>query len=140
MTDEERFEGLKQASVDTNERTYGKEARQRHGDEAVDAANKKLLSMNQETWQRKEALEQAIIEQLKAAMDTGNAASAEAAQLANMHAQWIQMQWADGTYSREAHLGLAAGYLADKRFQEYYDSRAGQGACEFLVTALQANL
>ena len=100
----------------------------------------RLMSMDQATWQRKEDLEQAIIEQLKGAMARGEAASAEAAQLADLHVQWIQLQWGDGTYSRDAHLGLAQGYLADDRFRDYYDSRAGEGATEFLVAALDANL
>ncbi|MBQ9021102.1 MAG: MerR family transcriptional regulator [Eggerthellaceae bacterium] len=140
MTDEERFEGLKRAAVDANEHAYGTEARQRYGDEAVDAANKRLLSMDQATWQRKEALEQAIIEQLKGAMASGDATNEKAAQLADLHVQWIQLQWGDGAYSRDAHLGLAQGYLADDRFRDYYDSRAGEGATEFLVAALQENL
>ena len=60
--------------------------------------------------------------------------------LDEMHAAWIQMHWADGTYSAEAHRGLAQGYLADDRFKAYYDSAAGEGATEFLVKALLANL
>ena len=55
-----------------------------------------------------------------------------------MHARWIGLHWGDGAYSREAHLGLAQGYLRDERFRAYYDSRAGVGATEFLVQALQA--
>jgi len=30
-------------------------------------------------------------------------------------------------------------YVADPRFQEYYDSRAGEGAAAFLVTAIEAS-
>ncbi len=88
----------------------------------------------------KEKLEVAIIEQLKKAMSTGDALGSEATKLARMHADWICMQWAKGAYSPQAHVCLAQGYLADDRFVEYYDSRAGKGATEFLVKAIEAAL
>lgn len=140
MAIEDKFEGLKRAAVENNEKAYGAEARRRWGDETIDAANEKLLAMNEDEWHDKEALEAAIIDQLVAAMASGDAAGEEARRLAAMHARWIEMHWPDGTYSREAHRGLAQGYLADSRFRDYYDSRAGQGATEFLVAVLEANL
>lgn len=96
--------------------------------------------MSDEEWKTKEKLEVAIIEQLKKAMLTGDTSSPEAAKLARMHADWIRMQWAEGAYSAQAHVCLARGYLADDRFVEYYDSRAGKGATEFLVEAIEAAL
>ena len=140
MSDKERFEGLKRAAVDENEKKYGAEARQRHGDAAVDAANERLLAMDEEEWNDKQALEGAIIEQLKEVMRSGDASSQAAQKLARMHARWISMHWGEGAYSREAHLQLAQAYLADARFTAYYDERAGEGATEVLVEALQACL
>lgn len=116
------------------------EARERYGDATVDASNERLLDMSEEEWNTKEKLEVAIIEQLKKAMLTGDASSPEAAKLARMHADWIRMQWTEGAYSPQAHVCLARGYLADNRFVEYYDSRAGKGATEFLVEAIEAAL
>ena len=138
MTDEERFEGLKQAAVEANEAAYGAEARERFGDAAVDAANEKLLGMNQREWSDMNGLEQAIIEKLREAMATGDACGEAARELAGMHARWIEMHWGAGAYSPESHRMLAQGYLADDRFRSYYDSRAGEGATEFLVSALEA--
>lgn len=128
------------SAVHSNEMRYGVEARERYGDAAVDASNERLLDMSDEEWKTKEKLEVAIIEQLKKAMLTGDASSPEAAKLARMHADWIRMQWAQGAYSPQAHVCLARGYLADDRFVEYYDSRAGKGATEFLVEAIEAAL
>ena len=136
MTDKERFEGMKQAAVAANEAKHGAEARAKWGDAAIDAANEKLLAMDEETWNDMQALEGTIIDTLKAALSSGDPRSAEAEQLARMHARWIQLHWGEGAYSREAHLGLAQGYLADARFRAYYDERAGEGATEFLVAAL----
>ncbi len=140
MNNEEKFEELKKQSVETFEATYGSEARALYGDEAIDGANEKFLAMSEDAWNAKELLEKAIIAQLAVAMATGDPASAAARELAEMHAAWIQMHWADGTYSVEAHRGLAQGYLADDRFKAYYDRAAGEGATEFLVKALLANL
>lgn len=140
MTDKERFEGLKRKAVEDNERTYGREARERYGDDVIDAANKKLLAMDEGEWTDVQALGEAIIEQLKAAMATGDAHGAEAQELARMHAAWIKAHWPEGAYSREAHLGLAGGYLADERFTAFYDNVAGEGATQFLRDALVANL
>lgn len=138
MTDKERFEGMKQEAIAANEAAYGKEARRRWGDAAVDAANEKLLAMDEATWNDMDALEAQIVETLKSALATGDTRSPEAKQLAAMHTRWIQMHWGEGAYSRETHLGLAQGYLADNRFRAYYDGRAGAGATEFLVKALMA--
>ena len=138
MADKERFEGLKRAAVDANEQQYGAEARSRYGDAAVDAANDNLLAMDEEEWSEMGALETAIIDQLKEAMATGDPASEAGHTLVAMHAKWITMHWGAGSFSREAHIALANGYLADDRFRAYYDKRAGAGATEFLVAAIEA--
>ncbi|MBO4353269.1 MAG: TipAS antibiotic-recognition domain-containing protein, partial [Eggerthellaceae bacterium] len=140
MTNEEKFEGLKRAAIADNEARYGTEARKRYGDVAVDAANEKLLAMDQREWNDMNELEQAIIEQLKVAMAEGDPQGAAARELGAMHARWIEMHWGAGAYSPEAHRGLAQGYLADNRFRAYYDERAGEGATEFLVQAIEAYL
>lgn len=126
------------SAVHANEMSYGKEARERYGDAAVDAANERLLGMSEAEWSAKETLEQAIIEQLKAAVAAGNAMGPEAAKLAQMHARWIRTQWGEGAYSPDAHVALAQSYLEDERFVDYYDSRAGEGATAFLVAAIEA--
>jgi ribosomal protein S18 acetylase RimI-like enzyme len=126
--------------VQANEHRYGTEARERYGNEAVDASREKLLSMSDAEWESKEELEAAIIDQLKRAMAQSDPASETAAVLAKMHARWIQMHWGEGAYTPEAHNGLTDSYLADQRFVDYYDSRAGKGATDFLVAAIHANI
>ena len=118
---------------------YEKEARERYGNEAVDATNERLESMTDDEWSAKELLEESIKVQLRLAMASGNTHSEESAELARMHARWIKMHWG-GTYNKAAHLGLAHGYTADQRFTDYYDSACGDGATLFLIEALEANL
>ena len=138
MTDAERFEGLKREAVSRNERQYGKEARRRHGDAAIDAANEALLALDQTTWNDMNALEDRIKELLQTAMATGDPTGAEARKLVEAHARWLELHWGQGSYNVEAHRGLADGYLADERFVEYYDGACGTGATKFLRDAVHA--
>lgn len=136
MSDKERFEGLKKAAIRKNEEQYGAEARARYGDAAVDASNKAVEAMNQEEWNDVNELGAAINKQLAAAMATGDPAGPEAQRLCQMHERWLRAFWGEGMYSREAHMGLAEGYVADPRFTAYYDGAAGEGATKFLRDAL----
>ena len=140
MNEHAAFEELKRQAIEENERAHGREARERYGDDAVDAANERLASLSQDEWDEKDRLEQAIKERLRAAMATGDPVGEPAHELARMHARWIALHWGEGRYSREAHRGLAQMYLADDRFRAYYDEAAGEGATEFLVAALESYL
>ncbi len=140
MTTHDAFAALKEKAIAENERAYGREARERYGEEAVDAANDRLRGLSEEEWNSLEELEEAIKAQLRRALATGDPFGEEARMLARMHARWIALHWGEGAYSREAHLGLAQGYMADERFVAYYDGAAGEGATEFLVLALEAHL
>ena len=149
MNEHAAFEALKRQAIEENERAHGREARERYGEDAVDAANERLASLSQDEWDEKDRLEQAIKELLRTAMATGDPSGEPARELARMHARWIALRmharwialhWGEGRYSREAHRGLAQMYLADDRFRAYYDTAAGEGATEFLVVALESYL
>ena len=138
MSDKDRFKGLKAKAIADNERRYGAEARRRFGDEAVDAANDALRSMDEKTWNDMEALEERIKELLSTAMATGDHTGPEARELVGAHARWLQLHWGAGIYTPEAHRGLADGYLADERFVAYYEGACGTGATQFLHDAIYA--
>ena len=123
--------------VAENEKTYGEETRAAYGDEVVDAANKKYLAMGEAAHLQAEELAVAINEQLRRAMEAGDPAGPEARKLVEMHGRWLRMYWPDGTYTPEAHKGLADGYVADERFQAYYEKIA-PGAAQFLRDAIRA--
>ena len=138
MTDRERFEGLRRKAINDNEQAYGEEARRRHGNAAIDAANDALLAMDEATWNDMNALEDRIKELLTVAMESGDPSGGEARQLVEAHAHWLELHWGPGAYNTEAHRGLADGYLADERFVSYYDSACGTGATQFLHDAIHA--
>lgn len=122
-----------------NEQHYGAEARERYGNEAVDAMNERILDMDPVTWNDMKELEKAILGQLSIALFDGDTTGPEAAKLVQMHRRWIGLQWG-AEPGRDIYLGLVRGYLADPRFISYYDEPCGKGATAFLVTAVEGTL
>lgn len=135
MNDTEKFEGFKQKLVEENEAAYGSEIRQKYGDAVVDASNAKLKGMCPEEYERVEALRKDCEALFKEALEEGDPAGDKAQRACDLHRQWISAFWKAGTYSKEAHLGLGEMYVADPRFQAYYDELA-PGLAEFLHAAL----
>ncbi len=137
MSTKDSFEMMKEQGLRDFESTYGAEARELYGDDAIDASNARMMDLTKDEWDAKELLEEAIKVQLRLAMATGNSEGEEARELAHMHERWISIHWGAG-YEPEAYLGLVDGYLKDPRFVKYYDSAAGEGATELLVQAVHA--
>lgn len=134
MTDKEKFEGFKQKMIEENEIKYGKEARKKYGNEAVDASNKKLMNMTEEEYAALEKLTAELNETLKAAYETGDPGSELAQKACELRRQWLMYFWTD--YSKEAHMGLAQMYVDDERFKAYYD-KIVPGCAEFLRDAMK---
>lgn len=136
MTDKEKFAALQKQAVKENEAKYGAEAREKYGDEAVDASNQALLDMDREVataWQELDrelrlALEQAV----KAGEDP---AGEEGQRIAALHAQWLTQTLRP--YDPARHAGIARLYVLDERFTAYYDGRVA-GCAQFLCDAVAA--
>lgn len=133
MTDKEKFDGFKQKLVDDNEKKYGKEIREKYGDDAVNNSNAKVKGMTNEQYEKIQKLEEQLFINLKTAMDTGDPAGELGQKAADLHKQWLCFYW--DQYSKEAHAGLAEMYVADERFTAYYD-KVQLGATEFLRDAI----
>ncbi len=87
MTDKEKFEGFKQQMIEENERKYGKEVRDKYGDEKVDLSYGKLKNMTQEEHEQVTKLAQQIHETLAEAFQTGDPSSDLAQKAAELHKQ-----------------------------------------------------
>lgn len=133
MTDEEKFEGFKKGLIEENERNYGREVREKYGEEAVERSYRKFGNMTQEEYGRFQALEQELREALLAAFATGDPAGEAAQHAADLHRQWLMFTW--DTYRPEAHAGLARMYVDDPRFRAHYDSLQ-PGLAAFLRDAI----
>lgn len=137
MTDSAKFEGLKREALAENERRYGAELREKHGDAAIDASNRKMMGMSEQDYARFTALEQQIKDALVAAVHAGtDPAGAEGARICALHREWLCFSWP--AYSPEAHRGLAESYVADERFRTYYD-RDEPGCAQWLRDAIAAH-
>lgn len=135
MSDKEKFEALKERAIKENEVQYGTEIREKYGDSSVDESNQKLKGMSREVWEQFQILEKEILEKLRACvLAKMNYDSEEAGALVTLHKNWLSMAWPK--YSVEAHKGVAAMYVADERFRQYYDSEV-QGCAEFLKQAVE---
>ncbi|RID82363.1 MerR family transcriptional regulator [Peribacillus asahii] len=133
MEDQQKFEGFKEKMIEENEQKYGKEIREKYGDETVDVSNAKLRGMSQEDYQAMAALGEEILLLLEKAYETGDPASDVAQELAAKHKEWLMYSWPN--YSKEAHAGLAEMYVADEPFTAYYDKNV-KGGTEFLRDAI----
>lgn len=135
MSDKEKFEAFKKEIVKENEEKYGTEVREKYGDEEADASNQKLLKMSEAEWKEFKRLEAEIKERLKAGVQRGISPESEkAGQIVKLHKEWLCRTWK--TYSADAHKGIAAMYMADERFQSYYDDEVS-GCAAFLSDAVQ---
>lgn len=133
MSDKEKFEGFKQKMIDENEKKYGKEIREKYGNEQVEKSNQIFKNMSKEQYEELENLNKRIFETLKMAMETGDPAGELAQKAADLHRQWLSFCW--GSYSKEAHAGVAQMYVDDERFTAYYDKEQ-PGMAKFLRDAV----
>ena len=135
MSDEQKFEALKQQILTRHETVYGKEAREKYGDEKVDAAQGAVRNMTWEQYREWTELGQQIQTRLEAAVQAGLSPESGAGQeIAALHRRWLT---AAGTpYDPARHRGIAALYVGDPRFTAYYD-RAVPGCARFLHDAVE---
>ncbi|HPT79299.1 MAG TPA: MerR family transcriptional regulator [Candidatus Atribacteria bacterium] len=133
MTDKEKFEGFKKQCIQENEEKYGREIRDKYGEEAVESSNRKFMNMTQEQYEDFCRLGEELLETLKKAFATGDPAGEEAQKAADMHRRWLLYTWP--SYTKEAHAGLAQMYVDDERFTQYYD-KMQPGLAGFLRDAV----
>ena len=130
MSDEQKFEALKQQILIRHESVYGKEAREKYGDKEVDEANAVVMNLTQAQYQEWTDLGREIQEQLEAAVRAGlSPESEEGRDLCALHRRWLTLT---GTrYDPAKHRGIAELYVLDERFTAYYDKQVA-GCARFL--------
>ena len=135
MADREKFKALKKSLVQGNEIKFGAEARAKYGDAQVDAANQNMMGLSEEDFARWQALEQQILQELEAAVQAGQSADSETGrEIAQLHRDWLRFTLPG--YTPAQHKGIAALYVADERFRQYYDRRI-LGCAQWLSDAVQ---
>ncbi|MGL5259948.1 MAG: MerR family transcriptional regulator [Lachnospiraceae bacterium] len=137
MTNEEKFEGFKKEIILNNEESYGLELRKKFGDETINGSYEKINGMSREQWEHAQELNLQINEKLLEAFKQADPTSEVAHELCKLHKEWLCMFWKEGTYSRQAHIGLAKCYVLDDRFRSYFDKIA-VGSSDFLYDAIKS--
>lgn len=134
MSDEKKFEAFKRQLVEEKERLYGAEAREKYGDDQVDASNAKIMGVNLEQFQAYERLGQEILDKLSAAVAAGEDPKGEAGEeITDLHRRWLNIM--GGKYDVQRHRGIAELYVQDERFTAYYDKER-PGCARFLRDAV----
>ena len=135
MADREKFKALKKSLVQGNEIKFGAEARAKYGDAQVDAANKNMMGLSEEDFARWQALEQQILQELEQSVEAGLPTHSEKGrEIAQLHRDWLRFTLPG--YTPAQHKGIAALYVADERFRQYYDRRI-PGCAQWLSDAVQ---
>lgn len=138
MSDQEKFEGFKKELVEKNEREYGKEVREKYGDEVVDQSNAKMMGLTEEQYTHMQELGEKINLLLEEAVKNHEYVEDEIGeQVALLHKEWLSYTWP--TYSTQAHRGLVQMYVLDERFKAYYDKNV-EGCAEFLKQAVEYHM
>lgn len=136
MSDKEKFEGMKRRAIEENEAAYGRELREKYGDEAMDSHNRRLSGMSRQEWEEAQRLEEAYMSALKRAVQAGDPAGEDAREAVRLHAAWLERYWGKGKVTPQAHIGMAEMYVQDERFAAYYE-KAAPGCAAFLEKAVK---
>ena len=77
MSDKEKFQAFRERIVRENEERHGAEIREKYGDDEMDSANRKMLNMTEEEFERFQNLGKEINVQLEEAVLTGEKPESE---------------------------------------------------------------
>ncbi len=135
MTDEEQFAIFKQQKITANETAFGKEIRQKYGETTIQQANQQYANLTAEKFTEMQTTETQLIELLQTALANHKTTAEQGQEIYQLHRRWLSFTWPK--YSTAAHRGLAEMYLADQRFIDYYDQRAGSGATQILHDSIE---
>ena len=137
MNDKEKFEGMKRQAIRENEAAYGRELREKYGEEAMEEYNRRLSGMSQQDWEDTRREEEGCKAALRRAVEAGDPAGEDAREAVRLHAAWLERYWGPGRVTPDAHVGMAEMYTQDERFAAYYEQVA-PGCAAFLLQAVRA--
>lgn len=136
MSDTQKFDAFKQQLVEENEAKYGKEIREKYGEERINHSNAAMLNMTEEDYQKMQTGEQELLNAL-AKHEEIVVPSDQAAALFQSHKTWLTQAWHNQNYQADAHRGIGEMYVATPEFTAYYDDKAGTGATILLNKIIQ---
>lgn len=134
MSDEKKFEVFKRKAVEANEQSFGKEAREKYGDQQVDEANAAVMKLSRAQYEEWTDLGQEIQRRLEKAVEGKRSPdSGEGKEITDLHRRWLMFSGLK--YDVNKHRGIAQLYVLDERFTAYYDKNVS-GCAQFLRDAV----
>ena len=134
MSDKAKFKAFKKGLVEENEAKYGKEAREKYGDEQVDTANANIMGLKEYEFERWSALDREILAKLEQAIADGLSPEDEIGrELTALHLEWLSFTIKNCSSAQQK--GIAQLYVCDERFTAYYDKKT-PGCAAFLTAAV----
>ncbi|WP_456277773.1 MerR family transcriptional regulator [Bacillus sp. AK128] len=122
MTNQEKFEGF-----DFSQNPYEQEAKEKWGDQAVEAANEKVKNMT--------AFDQEKFNEIYRNLATIRHLSPKSKEAQDGIEKWYQFINKIGNYSLDAFKGLGQMYVDDERFTRNID-QFGEGLSRFMCDAM----
>lgn len=135
MTNKEKFESFKQASLLENNEKYGEALHENKDEEAVESTEQKWLEMSELDYRKMEEIENLLFDKLAHFIHVGDVPSSLAEEIFSLHRLWLQ--YSLKKYTKKVHRGLSEEYLSDERFTHYYNESCGLGATEALCEIIQ---
>lgn len=132
MSEKEMFEGFSTEQYETHKKKYSKEARERYGDDIVDATEKRTDTYTKDDWAKINARQEANMKKILDNMQNGPADPLVQEAIAD-NRQVICDYYYDCT--PEIFRGLGDLYVMDERFTEYYE-KIKPGLAEFMRDAM----
>ncbi len=133
MTDEQKFEVFKNNKINENETKYGKELREKYGNDTINDANKKYKGLTKEQFEKCEEIEKQLNKKIVEAFKLGDTKSELAMEMCELHKQWLMFYW--NKYNAAAHLALTKMYVEDERFTKHYDD-IQIGSAQFIYDSM----
>jgi DNA-binding transcriptional MerR regulator len=127
ITEDELYAGFEPEEAEALRR----EARERWGEERVDASERKARGMTRAQWEAQQKQSEAVNAALRAAMGRDVDDPVVRAAVAG-HRAWIENFW---TPDAASYRGLGEAYRDDPRFRAYYE-KVAPGLADFLCRAI----
>jgi len=130
----EHMKGEREMSDMEKFQAFREEAITKYGEEEVNASYEKMSGLSGAELEQWKDLEEEMLSKLEEAVKSDvEANSEEGKAIADLHRQWLSVPLKN--YTPEIHRGIAAMYVCDERFTQYYD-RNVSGCAQFLKDAV----
>lgn len=100
--------------------------------------NKKATDLEEKDFTQMKIIEADLVRELQEVVKDPRKEAELSSTIFKNHQNWLKIIMPN--YSSEIHLGLISGYENDKRYQSYYDDKAGKGATKILVRIVKDHL